>query len=105
MKRCLVDAEETGKVYGSSDSPVLTGSFPGCPGKNYARACNRRRLTDSGNSDNIFSAPSSNVLSGNLHKYSARLVFQSIFLIWSANIAPDIFKPDGTNTSNGYPLT
>ena len=33
------------------------------------------------NSDNIFSATSSNALSGNLHKYSARLVFQSIFLM------------------------
>jgi hypothetical protein len=33
------------------------------------------------NSDNIFSATSSNALSVNLHKYSARLVFQSIFLM------------------------
>ena len=31
------------------------------------------------NSDNIFSATSSNVLTGNLHRYVARLVLQSIF--------------------------
>ena len=43
--------------------------------------------------------------SGRRHINSIFLIFQSRLFTWSVRMAPEIFRPSGINTSNGYPFT